>query len=69
MFIVLGSDGVWEFLSNSEVMDMVIANGSTTKVEDTADQLMELACDAWYKASLCRDDITLIVVKLQESKL
>eukprot|EP00904_Undaria_pinnatifida_P013855 jgi/Undpi1/95/HiC_scaffold_1.g00095.m1 len=65
-FIVLASDGVWEFISSQEAVDIVnnsLAEG-TMKVCATQD-LIEAAATKWREVEGdYRDDITAVVVRL-----
>jgi len=59
--LVMATDGLWEFMSNQEVMDMA------AKIEDPEAACRELAADAykrWMKAETVVDDTTVVVVHL-----
>ena len=60
-FIVVASDGVFEFLTNEDVVETV-SNCAT--VEEAADKLMATSRDRWLKEEAAADDITVIVIKL-----
>lgn len=61
-FIVVASDGIFEFLSNLDVLDIV---SSCATVEAAARQLSTKARDLWIKNEQgSSDDLTVIVVKL-----
>ena len=64
-FMILATDGVWEFLSSQEAVDIV--ESSLDKGASTACQmLIEVAANRWREEEgAYRDDITAIVVKLQ----
>ncbi|CAD8050429.1 unnamed protein product [Paramecium primaurelia] len=64
-FIIVASDGVWEYLSNDEVMNVVVPYIEKDNIDLAADKLMAEAINAWKKHSLARDDITCIVVQLK----
>ncbi|CAD8086954.1 unnamed protein product [Paramecium primaurelia] len=65
-FIVVASDGVWEYLSNEEVMDMVIPYLEKDNPDQAAERIIVEATQAWRRNSLARDDITCIVIFLQK---
>ncbi|CAD8063557.1 unnamed protein product [Paramecium sonneborni] len=64
-FIIVASDGVWEYLTNEEVMNVVVPYIEKDNIDLAADKLMAEAINAWKKHSLARDDITCIVVQLK----
>jgi len=63
-FLILASDGVWEFISSEEAVDIVgknISKGSTTACQ----LLIEAAAEKWHQEEGdYRDDITALVVQL-----
>ena len=65
-FLVLASDGVWEFLSSDDVVQLVakhLDKGATAACQ----VLIETAAEKWHEEEgEYRDDITAIVVRLQE---
>ena len=65
-FLVLASDGVYEFLSSQEVADIVgAALGENSSAEAACVTLIELAALLWRReVGDYRDDITAIVVRL-----
>lgn len=52
-FIVLGSDGVWEFLSNQTVIDLVAKN-LPDGLRVAADELIEEAYNQWVSSNFQR---------------
>jgi len=61
-FIVLASDGVWEFISSQEAVD-IIAQYDTA--EEACRQLVEEAYQRWvFEEEGVVDDITAVIVKL-----
>ena len=64
VFIVLGSDGVWEFLSNDEVVELVVAVGGAAgeRVEDAARAVVDEATRRWNREEEVVDDITCVIV-------
>ncbi|CAD8145955.1 unnamed protein product [Paramecium octaurelia] len=63
--IIIASDGVWEYLSNEDVMNIVIPFIEKENIDLAADRLMAESINAWKRHSLGRDDITCIVVYLR----
>lgn len=64
LFIVLASDGLWEKVSNEEVVAIVAQYCDGKNVEDATAHLVNEATRRWRKDDY-RDDITVIVVFLQ----
>ncbi|CAK0737017.1 hypothetical protein CVIRNUC_000841 [Coccomyxa viridis] len=61
--LILASDGVFEFMSDEEVVD-IVCNGNTADAEEACSQLVSKAHHRWQvmEASDSSDDITAIVV-------
>lgn len=64
LFAVWASDGVWEFLSNEEAINIVWANRKDLKV--AADKLVEESANQWKMQEEVIDDITVVIVKFNE---
>ena len=64
-FLILASDGVWEFISSQEAVDIVSDNlhrGAT----EACQSLIEAAAAKWHEEEGdYRDDITALVIRLQ----
>ncbi|KAG7366498.1 protein phosphatase 2C [Nitzschia inconspicua] len=64
-FVILATDGVWEFISSSEAVKIVsknLSNGSTKACR----ALIEAAAARWHdEEGEYRDDITAIIIRLQ----
>jgi serine/threonine protein phosphatase PrpC len=68
-FIVLGSDGIFEFLSNEDVVKIVVPYWKLGDPQSAADMLVKEALGRWCKVSYSQeeevvDDITCIVIFL-----
>ncbi|CAK59228.1 unnamed protein product (macronuclear) [Paramecium tetraurelia] len=63
-FIIVASDGVWDYMSNEEVMGLVIPYFEKDNPEHAAEKVVKEAIQAWRRNSLARDDITCIVIFL-----
>jgi len=65
-FMILASDGVWEFLSNEMAVSIVAScNGDGVQA---CKKLVKSSYDEWVKEEEVVDDITCIVVYFNESK-
>lgn len=61
-WLVLASDGLWEFVSLHEVASIV---GSSLRAEDACRKLVEHAASEWSKANEgIMDDISVVVARL-----
>lgn len=61
-FLVLASDGVWEFISNEEACDVV---RSEKELKAAAEKLVAESDRRWRRAEEVVDDITCVIVKLE----
>jgi serine/threonine protein phosphatase PrpC len=61
-FMVIASDGLWEFISNEEVMELVVPAFVRNDVEEAVEVLQKKAVEAWVREDENIDDITIIVV-------
>lgn len=62
--VVLASDGLWEFMSNQEVIDMIVKTGMDDP-KRAVDALVEEANQRWLKEEAVIDDTTVIVAFLK----
>ena len=60
--VVLGSDGLWEVLDNSEVIKILSKFYDKGEISKSADKLMEVCIGKWLKNSFAIDDVTFIVI-------
>ena len=60
-FIVIASDGIWEFLNNKKVSNIVIPFYEKNDPEGACKTLIKEATDCWNKEDIVIDDITVIV--------
>ena len=63
-FIILGSDGIWEFISNDEVVEIVKDYYLQNNIEGAIDHLYNEASKRWIMDQEVIDDITIIVIFL-----
>ena len=61
-FIVIASDGVWEFLENKDVMEIVLPFYNSKDAEGACKKLIEEATKRWTEKETGRDDITCIIL-------
>ena len=62
-YLVICSDGVWEFIQNEQVRDL--GNTFLNKNFDVGgfcDELVKFACHSWEQFDIIRDDITVVSV-------
>ena len=62
--MVLASDGVWEFLQNQEVANIVYPYFLQKNAEGAAESLVRAAFKRWKREESVIDDITCIIVFL-----
>ncbi|EAS01080.1 protein phosphatase 2C containing protein (macronuclear) [Tetrahymena thermophila SB210] len=65
-FLVVASDGIWEFLSNEEVVSMITPFYYKNDPEGACEKLVKEATLAWKREDEVIDDITIIVVFLNK---
>jgi len=63
-FIVIASDGIWEFLPNEKVVEIVVPYWEANDPDGACQKLIETAVSYWECEDEVIDDITAIVVFL-----
>jgi serine/threonine protein phosphatase PrpC len=63
-FAIIGSDGVWEFISNEEAAGIVYPYYLKNSAEGAADALVKEAQSRWKREEEIVDDITCVIVFL-----
>lgn len=63
-FIVIASDGIWEFLPNEQVVDMVMPFWEASDPEGACQKLVDVSVQHWECEDEVIDDITVIVIFL-----
>ena len=63
-FIVLASDGVWEFLTNDFVVNTIYPHYKNNSAEKAAEALIKEALKSWKRQENVVDDITCIIIFL-----
>ena len=61
-YIVLCSDGVWEFLNNKDVMEMGKKYYLKNNPREFCKELIDTSSKCWEKEDIVIDDITVVVV-------
>ena len=61
-FIVVASDGVWEFLDNDTVRDIVMPYYEKNDPNGACKELIKKSTEWWNKEDIVVDDITVVVV-------
>ena len=61
-FLVMASDGVWEFLSNNKVTELVAPYYKNGEISKACDKLIDEATKCWKAEDCIVDDITVIIV-------
>ena len=64
-FVVVGSDGVWEFLSNEDVANIVVPYFKQNQPEAAANAIVKAAHDRWVQEEEVVDDITAVVIFME----
>ena len=61
-FIVVASDGVWEFLENNTVRDIVMPYYEKNDPNGACKELIKKSTEWWNKEDIVVDDITVVIV-------
>ncbi|OMJ75587.1 hypothetical protein SteCoe_25242 [Stentor coeruleus] len=61
-FLVIASDGIWEYLSNRKVVKIVEKQWKFGTVKSACDQLMNAAVKKWNQHGEYMDDISFIII-------
>ena len=61
-FIIIASDGIWEFLSNKKVVHIVLPFYENKDSDGACKALIKEATEWWNKEDIVVDDITVIVI-------
>ena len=63
-FVIIASDGIWEFLPNDQVVEMVVPYWEANDPEGACDKLIAESVYHWQNEDEVIDDITLIIIFL-----
>ena len=61
-YMVICSDGVWEFLSNEEVMNIGNKYFAQNNMNDFCNELLKKSTELWENEDNYMDDITIVTV-------
>ena len=61
-FLILATDGLWEFVTSHEAVNIVRNAWETTTVDDACDWLVDTAVSRWTRLGSSVDDITVLVI-------
>ena len=61
-YMIICSDGVWEFLKNEDVMNIVNNYYINDNIDDCVEEIIKISEFWWQKEDIVRDDITIVVV-------
>ena len=67
--MILASDGVWEFLSNDEVIDLIVPFWHQNDLKGACSIVVKESVAAWEREEDSIDDITCIIVFFKRSGL
>ncbi|CAD8054111.1 unnamed protein product [Paramecium sonneborni] len=69
-FLVVASDGVWEFFSNDEIQKIVVQNWqpnmTAKKINEICDHIVKLSTQRWHQEDEVVDDISIVIAYLQK---
>ena len=68
-FIILATDGVWQFVSSQEAVSLVARALARGTVHDAAHALVGEASERWKRDGTASDDISVVVLLLDASCL
>lgn len=63
-FIIIGSDGIFEFIGNDEAVRIVLPYWKQGNVKGACDALAQEAHNRWVKEEEVIDDITCVIIFL-----
>lgn len=63
-FVILASDGIWEFISSQEAVDLAGSYMQAGRLEDCCQALVAEATLRWRREEDCIDDITVLVAEI-----
>lgn len=61
-FLLIASDGVWEFLKNKKITEILQQFYRSRDIEGACDRLLHLSLKKWFREDSSVDDITFILV-------
>lgn len=67
-FVILASDGLWEFMESEEVVNIVKDFYLSKNIQGAAEYLVKESTKRWIKEESTVDDITIIIIFFEEDK-
>lgn len=64
LFVIVASDGIWEFISSQEAVESAEKLWSTGREAECCGALIALAATRWRQEEECMDDITVQIVSV-----
>ena len=61
-FIILASDGIWEFLTNEQVKDIIMPFYQKNDPHSACETLIKESTKLWQSEDVVVDDITIILL-------
>lgn len=61
-FLVIASDGIWEYLSNRKVVKIVEKQWKFGTIKSACDKLMDAAMKKWAQHGAYMDDISFFII-------
>jgi serine/threonine protein phosphatase PrpC len=68
-FLILATDGLWEFLDPLQIVRMVVPFWEENRIGDAVDALMKAATQCWQREDDVMDDITVVLAFLNQDTL
>lgn len=65
-FIIIASDGLWEYLSSQEVVDLLKTYYLKGEIKEAAERIVLIASNRWKKNEGVVDDISIILIYFNE---
>jgi serine/threonine protein phosphatase PrpC len=65
--LILASDGVWEFMSNKEVIDFALRKGRS-KIKEISTSIVKEAWTRWIEREGSVDDVTCLIMFLEKKE-
>jgi len=63
-FVILASDGIWEFISNTEAVEVVVPYWQKNDLTGAVNHLIRISEQRWREEDEVIDDITCILIFL-----
>jgi len=67
--LLIASDGVWEFITNEDAIEIISKHILTGNIEKACDELLEESLKRWKEEEETIDDITFVLVIFENKKV